>query len=434
MKETICYAVLYIIEALIAWRYFDYLFNTKRSKSTVVITFALGYALLFLVYMKDSFWPNLAFCLIVNAVLLMINYDCKIFTVILHVAYLCLIMIITEFLTMLALTAVFDDFSAYRYNFVALISVSSLSKLLYFVTMEISARYLWSHNQASSNSNLVLLFCLLPITSGIVIVAYMCIARTTALSLFTEVMMATSTLFLLFSNILSFILLDNLQKVNQENLSMQLMLQKEQADTDYYAMLQTQYDQQRILIYDIKNHAQIIRSLIREHQGDELENYLDHFESLPELRQKMRLCDNHVCNLLLLQFLGQCREAGVSLHHDIRGQSISFLDPTDITALFGNLLSNALEAAKQSEKKTIEISTRCQKDQGVTLVVVKNSCDQPPARGSDGQYLTRKPDKANHGIGLKSIRRIAKKYKGDLELYYDPEQKLFHTIILLRHP
>lgn len=434
MKETICYAVLHLAEGLIAWFYFNQLFELKTKKEFAIATHILGYLILFTIFQLNIIALNGVVFLIVNAVLLFSNYYCKVLPGILHSAYMCFIMSITEFVVAIGLRAIFHDYAAYTYSFVALIALGSLSKLLYFMVMILSVKIFKPQKGTRLDLNTILLFCLLPVTSIVIIIAFVYLGMTVHLSSVPSVLMLTSTLLLLMVNILSVLLYNNLQKVNQENLSMQLMLQKEQADTDYYAMLQTQYDQQRILIHDIKNHAQIIRSLIREHQGDELENYLEHFESLPELRQKMRLCDNHVCNLLLLQFLGQCREAGVSLHHDIRGQSISFLDPTDITALFGNLLSNALEAAKQSEKKAIEISARCQKDQGVTLVVVKNSCDQPPARGSDGQYLTRKPDKANHGIGLKSIRRIAKKYKGDLELYYDPEQKLFHTIILLRHP
>lgn len=37
-----------------------------------------------------------------------------------------------------------------------------------------------------------------------------------------------------------------------------------------------------------------------------------------------------------------------------------------------------------------------------------------------------------HGFGLKSIRRIIKKYNGDIEMYYNDVTCTFHTIIMLK--
>ena len=44
---------------------------------------------------------------------------------------------------------------------------------------------------------------------------------------------------------------------------------------------------------------------------------------------------------------------------------------------------------------------------------------------------SQKMDKNFHGYGIKSMKRVAEKYDGHLELYYSEEERRFHTIVYL---
>lgn len=60
-----------------------------------------------------------------------------------------------------------------------------------------------------------------------------------------------------------------------------------------------------------------------------------------------------------------------------------------------------------------------------------NSSDtEPTAIG--GFYISTKKNKKLHGIGLKSISRIVKRYSGNLNCNYNGIKRLFHTSILLK--
>ena len=65
---------------------------------------------------------------------------------------------------------------------------------------------------------------------------------------------------------------------------------------------------------------------------------------------------------------------------------------------------------------------------------MKNSCRKNPFNNLDRKLISTKSNSAGHGFGIKSMKRIVKKYNGDMEIYYDEEEKVFHTIITLKVP
>ncbi|WP_330635410.1 GHKL domain-containing protein [Acutalibacter muris] len=61
-----------------------------------------------------------------------------------------------------------------------------------------------------------------------------------------------------------------------------------------------------------------------------------------------------------------------------------------------------------------------------------NPCSHPPREDGRGGFLTRKLNKEQHGIGLKSVKAIVRKCDGTLNHEYDRETKLFNISVLLK--
>ena len=68
------------------------------------------------------------------------------------------------------------------------------------------------------------------------------------------------------------------------------------------------------------------------------------------------------------------------------------------------------------------------------FVVIKadNSADTEPAV-EDGKLLTRKKDKAAHGIGILSIKQTLKNYDGKIRWSYDGDKRVFNTTIIINY-
>ena len=107
------------------------------------------------------------------------------------------------------------------------------------------------------------------------------------------------------------------------------------------------------------------------------------------------------------------------------------MDAPSVTTLYGNLLSNALEAAELSAERLVDISVINNCQQNNIIISVINSCDITPIPEKTGLFRSRKKGPGIHGVGLKSIQRIVKKYHGLETMYYDDKNNRFHHIIQL---
>lgn len=154
---------------------------------------------------------------------------------------------------------------------------------------------------------------------------------------------------------------------------------------------------------------------------------------LPPCR-RFQLCENDMLNAILSRYKKQCSKQNINFLTDIRSGTTSFITDSDLTALFCNLLDNAMEASVGLPEAFIEITVNQKEKTPFTIITVINSSKKItfPKQGS---YLpTTKSDKQKHGFGSKSIQKIVNHYQGDLQMYYDDNSVTFHTIITLKSP
>lgn len=183
-----------------------------------------------------------------------------------------------------------------------------------------------------------------------------------------------------------------------------------------------------LFIHDIKNHLRTIEGLAASSQVTQITDYIANLEATISPSEHARLCTDPILNLILIRVSEECKVKGITLHLDVRDNCTSFLDAPSITTLFGNLLSNAVEAACVSNEKLIELSVIRNVQQSNILVSVINACDTAPIPDRNGRFQTRKQT-GIHGIGLNSIDRVVRKYNGISTMYFDKDEKKFHHII-----
>lgn len=427
--EKISYAFVYCAEAFIAWLYFEYLFAKKREIKSIVVSFGIGYFLLFIIYFLGITVLNTFAFFGVNTLLLWFLYHCAIKTSVLHSAFLSFIMTVAEVLIGFIMALFVGDFSAYTYNVSVMIPMAIMSKLLYLFLALVGARIFLPHKFQSEEPHMMALFCSLPILSACisVLVAYLSLNNDWNRS--SGVIIIVSLISLLVVNLIFFVLYNLQQKTNAEYLSLQLSMQKEEADAAYYKAIQEQADGQRILIHDIKSHLQIIDGLAKEEKSERISEYIARLESELLPIKPVCLSKDPILNLILLRYNEECKKKKVEFICDIRENCKNFMDAPSKTTLYGNLLSNAIESAEMSIEKIVEIAVVHNLQQENLVISVINSCDIAPVPGRNGMFQTRKTASEHHGIGLKGIERVVKKYDGVSTMYYDAENRRFHHVI-----
>ena len=429
MGEHISYLLLYLAEAVIAGLYFDYLFHRKRYPLTMSFAFVSGYLGLYFVGWIQNVAVNGTAFFIVNLLLLYGNYHCKIRSAVLHSAFLTSVMAITEIVAAWLISSFGFEFDAYASNLAVMLVMAVISKLLYFAITVVAARFLSRNQSVQEEPTFMGLLCSLPILSVGISAVVVYIGVHSEMTASVEILMVTIVLTLLIVNLIFMVLYNHMQRLHADHLTMQLSLQQEEADTAYYQALQEQAESQRILIHDIKSHLSTIDALAKTNGSEAISDYIATLEKTLLPQQHARMCSDSMLNAILLQFRERCRRENIAFHCDVRGKCLTTLDAPSITALYGNLLSNAIEAAEKSAERIIELSVTRNEEQEIVVISVVNSCDTPPIPDSNGRFRTKKREGSTHGVGLKSIQRIVERHEGVSAMYYESEQKRFHHII-----
>lgn len=429
MWALICYAFVLTSEGITAWSYFEQVFERKGSRKVEIWMFILGYTLLFVLSQFKNVLVNTVAFLFVNLILLFSNFTCKKLIGIIQVAFLTVVMGGTEVLAGNLMSCLSHDFKAYQYDISVMIPLSVLSCLLYFFVMQIIAKLIKPAKDGTDTST-VFLLSILPVASVLITMTITYISITTRIKPIVGVLMAISVIALLMVNILVTVVYNHIQKMYNDRLELKLIAQKAKMDTENYKILENQYENQRVLIHDIRGHMQVMRGLLESKNYDELENYLLDMEQDPALQKIVRLCDNTVLNVILVHHASICKSLGIDVDFDIRQHSVDFISAHDISAIFDNLLTNAEEAAKNTSEKYIKVSATQQGETGVLITVI-NSCDSAPDMDEDGNIKTKKKDKEHHGVGLKSVKQAVQRYHGVSRMYYSNEENRFHSVIHL---
>lgn len=429
--EKLLYAAVFLAEALTAWLYFGYIYTQTKSRRYTIFSFALGYGLLFLASQFKSVLVNVVLSFTINAVILALNYICGRRSALLHSAFLTFVMGISELLVNLAIMTFTEDYFAYTYSFAVLTLLAVFSKLLYFFITVIAARLFKPHKGSSREPSQIVLLCFMPMVSVMILISFIYIVAESRFTWFTEIMISMSVVALLLVNIVVLFVYNRIQKLDEEYAALQLGRFREQADAEYYEMLQRQYDGQKILIHDIKTHFNVIGLMAEEGNAGKIREYISELEVQPELGHKARLCDEPILNMILLRYSDYCARNNVSFFCDVRSGSVSFMDAASITALFGNLLSNAVEAAERSEGRMVELSVMKNVQQRGVLIKVVNSSDTAPIKDANGNLLSTKNKRDGHGYGMRSIIRAVEKFNGTFDMRYEKAGKEVHCVVLI---
>lgn len=429
MGKALVYFVIYIAEAFISWQYFSTVFLEKFRKRVIFLTLSIGYLILFFISFKELYWLNTLSFFLINLICILILLKVDIKKALFHSLILTVTMNVTELLMMNTLALIYKDFSAYAKELSIFVLLATTSKVLYYFVLQIIIQLFANKKDSSGESGIiVILLCAIPIVSMWITVTLIFIGIEGIIPSQLNWFVCIGAVLMLFLNMCVFFIYNLSQQYSKKYLQTQLQLQKESADAKYYKMLLTQDENQKILIHDIKKHMYTISDLLSNDLALDAKKYIARIIQSKELSEKLHFCDNPTLNLLLLRYKELCEKISIQFFVDIRKDTVSFLDIEDITSMFGNLLENAVEAANGTENAYIDLSIKHNETEHLMISMI-NSCNWIPEQNASGDFISRKRDKGRHGLGMKSVRKITKKYNGTLYSFYNEDDKTFHTMI-----
>lgn len=206
--------------------------------------------------------------------------------------------------------------------------------------------------------------------------------------------------------------------------------QAELLERDYTA-LNRAYAVNARLFHDFHNHIGALRQLLLHGKYEEAVTYLNELqEPVREMTDTVWTGDETVDYLINSKAAAAAEdetEFKVQVEYP-RGANIR---SADLCAILGNLLDNALEAAKKvenPEERTAALTIR--RINQMVVIKVENSF-AGRLREENGALKTTKTEGGLHGWGMKSAQAAAEKYDGMVQTAY--EGNLFRAVVTLSY-
>ncbi len=217
------------------------------------------------------------------------------------------------------------------------------------------------------------------------------------------------------------LLLQTIEKVEAQTLKNMFEMQynQYQISEENMALVNQKY-------HDLKHQIIALKSNLGS--GDS-EGYLDQMLDDIKKYETRFSTGNKVLDTMLMSEALKCQARNIELTCVVDGEVLDFMNPMDISSLFGNALDNAIEGAEKiPEKNERLIHLAVDKQKSFVRIHVENRYIGK-IRFRHNLPLTSKSDTNFHGYGVKSMKNIAEKYGGSIRA--EAENGWFKLSILI---
>lgn len=211
-------------------------------------------------------------------------------------------------------------------------------------------------------------------------------------------------LLIILLNVYFIYLISNLAKSSRLQYELVLLKTQNELQFQYYDTLERKYQDSRKLAHDMRNHLHTLKQLYQEGNWTAADAYDGELQKKLDKLGQMKYSDNRILDILLSEKLEQAKEQGINVNIRIKNLPLTGIKNTDITAIFANLLDNALEACGDHIEGSF-ICIKAGRFHDFLIVDIQNSISEVPSV---------KKDTTHKGLGLLNVKLALEAYHGSL--------------------
>lgn len=191
--------------------------------------------------------------------------------------------------------------------------------------------------------------------------------------------------------------------------------------SEYYYEKAKNDEEIREIYHDLKQHMILLKPYGQTDEfAERLERKIDEYSCFFNT-------GNDYLDILLKDKISEMEKDDIRWEIEIDFRNTEFIEPLDISTIFGNILDNAMEACKRLEIGDRKINLYAKRKNSMLMIKEENPMLQDGKAGIT--FRTTKINKNLHGFGLKSICKTVEKYSGTVK--FKMEKGIFSTVILL---
>ena len=187
--------------------------------------------------------------------------------------------------------------------------------------------------------------------------------------------------------------------------------QAELLERDYTAVNRA-YQVNAKLFHDFHNHIGVLRQFLTHEKYGEAVRYLDELQAPVRNLTAAVWTGDETADYLINSKAAAAEADGIRFQVQVEFPRRTNIRSVDLCAILGNLLDNAIEAARQvpdPSGRTVTLTIR--RIHQMLVIKVENSFAGAPVQ-EKGELKTTKTEGGLHGWGLKSAQTAAEKYDG----------------------
>ncbi len=177
----------------------------------------------------------------------------------------------------------------------------------------------------------------------------------------------------------------------------------------HYEYLEKRETETKKFRHDLRSHVEMLTVLAKKRQYDKFDKYVEEINVNIDRFGNNVTVQNGIVDAIINKYYSEAIANDVTMEVKGRFPSDCKIDAYHLCTIFSNILSNAIEATIEAEKKWISVFCKYTDDN--ILVEVKNTFDSKNA-ARNGKLRTHKKDANNHGFGLENVKESISKYDG----------------------
>ena len=221
---------------------------------------------------------------------------------------------------------------------------------------------------------------------------------------------------ILFSDTLVFYIIGRLRDTMNRANVLELEQMKEKLNKVYYERLEEKNITHSQIIHNLNYYFETIGRLAINNKCEEILKILEGIDIKIQDAHIDSYCSNIILNAILTEKNLQAKILDIKFSICVDPSlNVEMIKDIDLISIFGNLISNAIEAAQKCENKHIKMQLFMTDKNKFIIFKLENTYAVSPKRKGI-IYETIKINREKHGIGLQHARKILESYGGHLNI------------------
>lgn len=210
--------------------------------------------------------------------------------------------------------------------------------------------------------------------------------------------------------ILLFLYLKNYYNIRDKAKQDQMMLEQLKRQFAYYQDKQKDEERVQSIYHDMKNHLLILQA--QAGNGHELQKSIRELQNQIQEYENYYHTGNEFLDIIIRDKAKKAQEEQIDFSVNIYLEDGSFIEPLDISTIFGNALDNAIEASEKLPVDQRLITVKADRVRDMMVILVENNT----LPDCSVQIATTKKDTFIHGFGIPNIKNAVEKYGGQCSI------------------